>query len=79
MPHPLLDAAYLLAAIASGQTLRIATYTRITEITPETLARWTKNGHTLLQNGESGRLLMASGRKFVDISYCSIHLTKPTP
>ena len=77
MPNPLHDAAYLLSAIASGQTLRVATCTRITEITPKTLARWTKHGRTLLKNGATGRLLMASGRKFVDIGYCSIHLSQP--
>jgi len=75
MPTSLHDAAFLLAAISSGQTLRVITYTRITEITPKTLARWTKNGQTLLKNGSTGSLLMASGRKFVDISYCGLTLT----
>jgi hypothetical protein len=75
MPTSLHDAAFLLAAIASGQTLRVTTYTRITEITPKTLTRWNSAGHTLLKNGSTGSLLMASGRKFVDISHCGLTLT----
>jgi hypothetical protein len=73
--NPMLDASYLLAEITSGKTLRVCTCTRITEITPRTLARWIKSGHTILKNGKtSGRLLMASGNKFVDISLCALEL-----
>lgn len=69
------SAAYLLGQIAAGKTLRVATCTRITEITPRTLASWNKAGHVLLKNGaKTGRLLMASGNKFVDISLCALSL-----
>jgi hypothetical protein len=69
------NAAYLLGEIAKGKTLFIRSCTRITRITPKTLATWTKSGHTLLKNGaKDGKLLMASGRKFVDISLCALVL-----
>jgi hypothetical protein len=74
-PTQMQDAAYLLAEIAAGKTLRVCTCTRITEITPRTLASWTKAGHVILKNGaKTGRLLMASGNKFVDISLCALEL-----
>lgn len=74
------DADYLLESIRAGQTLLVQTCTRTTKITPATLARWEGRRHVLLKQGVRpvgggmGKLLMAAGNKFVDISLCTLVL-----
>ena len=61
----------MIEVIEAGRTVYVTTCTRSTKITKATLARWTKNGHTLLKaSGDS--MYMASGSKFVCIDYCKI-------
>lgn len=61
----------IIETIESGNTVYITTMTRSTKITPATLRRWNKNGHTLFK-GDSKSMYMASGNKFVCIDYCTI-------
>jgi hypothetical protein len=56
------------AALAAGRTVFICTYTRATQITAKTAAKWAAAGTPLFKLiGES--LYMASGRKFACIDY----------
>jgi len=69
------DTAHLLSEIAKGKTLYIRTMTRITKVDQKCVARFAKNGNVVLKNGATtGRPLMASGRKFVDIGFCDLEL-----
>lgn len=62
----------LLDRIASGSTLFIHTYTRITKVDQRCVERFAKVGIPVLKNGADGRLRMASGRSFVLIDGCSL-------
>ena len=69
------DTSHLLAEIAKGQTLYVQTMTRVTKIDQKCVNRFAKNGNTVLKNGSvTGKPLMASGKGFVDISFCSLVL-----
>lgn len=76
------DAEWLLQEIAGGRTLYVRTCTRTTVITPACLKRWQARRLVLLKQGARpagggpGKLLMAAGNKFVDISLCRLELTK---
>jgi len=69
------DTAHLLSEIAKGKTLYVRTMTRITKVDSACVARFAKGGHVVLKNGAvTGKPLMASGKGFVDISFCSLVL-----
>ncbi len=74
MQHPLQNAEYLLSEIAKGKTLHLSTMTRITAINQRTVERFARAGMPVLKNNKAGNLLLASGRKYVDASYCGVVL-----
>ena len=59
------------AEVAKGRTLYVQTHTRTTKIDQRCVDRFAKGGHVVLKDG---KLLMASGRKFVDASLCRLVL-----
>lgn len=69
------DAAYLLDEIAKGKTLYIHTCTRVTKINKACVDKFAKLNHPVLKNGaKTGKLLVASGHKYVDASHCALVL-----
>jgi hypothetical protein len=62
------------AEVAKGRTLYVQTHTRTTKIDQRCVDRFAKGGHVVLKDGKDGKLLMASGRKFVDASLCRLVL-----
>lgn len=74
MTTALHDAAYLLSEIAKGRTLFLSTCTRITKVDQRCVSRFAACGLPVLKNSKSGKLLVASGRKYLDASLCSLEL-----
>ncbi len=69
------DAAYLLSEIANGRTLFLSTCTRITKVDQRCVDRFARAGLPVLKNGsKTGKLLVASGSKYLDASLCSLEL-----
>ena len=68
-------AAQLIAMAKAGATIDIVTMTRITRIDAKAVARFEKSGHTILKESADGRLLVASGRKFLDCSHNALRIT----
>lgn len=61
-----IDLAGILAHLAAGGSLTIATYTRATRILQKHVDTWAKAGRPLLKVGPDGHLYMASGKRYVD-------------
>lgn len=64
----------LLAQIAAGATVDIVTATRAWRIDAKVVAKFAKAGLPILKDSADGRLLMASGRRYVDCSHTAIRV-----
>lgn len=71
-PRP--TAAELLALIATGATVDIVTALRAWRIDARVVARFEKAGMPVLKDASDGRLLMASGRRYLDCSHVAIRV-----
>lgn len=65
----------LITMAKAGATIDIVTMTRTTRIDAKAVARFEKSGHVILKESADGRLLVASGRKFLDCSYNALVIT----
>lgn len=68
-------AEQLIAMAASGATIDIVTMTRVTRIDAKVVARFAKAGCCVLKESTDGRLLVASGRKYLDCSHNALRIT----
>jgi hypothetical protein len=68
------NAAALLEAIAAGSTVYIVNTMRAWKIDAKAVARFARAGLPIIKDGKRGELLMASGRAYVDCSYCRIEI-----
>lgn len=65
----------LLAMAREGATIDIVTMTRTTRIDAKVVARFEKVGRAVLKESTDGRLLVSSGRKYLDCSYNALRIT----
>ncbi len=72
-PRP--TAAELLALIAAGATVDVITYTRAWRVDRKVVAKFAKANMPIFKDAADGRLLMASGRRYVDCSGTAIRIT----
>lgn len=72
------SAAELIALARSGATVDIVTMTRVTRIDARTVSRFEKAGAPVLKDSSDGRLLVASGRKYLDCSHNALRITDAT-
>lgn len=68
-------ATELLAMAKAGATIDIVTMTRVTRIDAKVVARFEKIARPVLKESTDGRLLVSSGRKYLDCSYCALRIT----
>ena len=68
----------LIAMAKAGATVDIVTMTRITRIDAKTVARFEKIARPVLKESADGRLLVSSGKKYLDCSYNSLRITDAT-
>lgn len=65
----------LLAMAKAGATVDIVTMTRVTRIDSKVVARFEKANRPVLKESIDGRLLVSSGRKYLDCSYNALVIT----
>ena len=63
---------WIIARITEGRTVYVTTALRSTAISPKTFNNWASKGTDIVKVGKDGSLLMAEGRKYVNIDYCKI-------
>lgn len=68
-------AEQLLAMAKAGATIDIVTMTRVTRIDAKVVARFEKISRPVLKESADGRLLISSGRKYLDCSYNALRIT----
>jgi len=62
-------------ALTAGKTVVIATRTNAWKLTQKVRERFAKVGIELIRE-KAGSVEMAQGRKYVDVSFCSIRISK---
>ena len=65
----------LIALAKAGATVDIVTMTRVTRIDAKAVARFEKVNCKILKESADGRLLVASGRKYLDCSHNALRIT----
>lgn len=68
-------ASQLIAMAKAGATIDIVTMTRVTRIDAKVVARFEKVNRPVLKDSSDGRLLVSSGKKYLDCSYCALRIT----
>ena len=71
----LLDAAYVIDALASGATFFIGTHARIIAVKHKHIEAWAAAGKALLKS-KDGHLYMRQGKGYVDVSYAHLELRR---
>ena len=68
-------AEQLIAMAKAGATVDIVTMTRVTRIDAKTIARFEKIARPVLKDSSDGRLLVSSGKKYLDCSHNALRIT----
>lgn len=63
--------AWMLDALATGKTVRVATAWRVTDITPKIAKKFADAGHPIFRASDKS-IYMAVGRRYDCIDFCKI-------